>query len=666
MTRFLLVCAVVLFGANAVLADTNTKPSSLPTNPAELVRWLGSDSYKDRARAADVLEKYSNKVIPILEKGLQSPDPEIRKRCRLLLFEAYKTPEQRKMELFIRTGKGSPTGWSAFSKTVGKDEIARRMFLEIYHADKNTITTLEKDKSGAKKLLEEWVNKISRRPYPNIRNGNIMQTRKGEVAALLYSALVANIDTRTTQRMYSIFYRPDVRRHFDNRSLLRPLLIKVLRRFPNTTRTLSYRINIARNVGVTDELRKDIEPLLLKQIKSAVKNSNNLNELSNIANYASQLGMSKAVKKELIPAVEKLAKQAANKPNDINAFYRIVSVANRLEMEQTLQKVLKPAFRKLVAKQGNTTNRLYQFTYMARILDVEKETNTVLRKHFEKRLQKVMIKPNQNDITRLLNESRSIPIPYDLQGYLKPAALEVVYSELAKGANLSRIQSLSYLIQQCGLGEVSNTLILPYVLTKAKTIQLDAKNVDNFQQLVYAAQRLGIQQRVLQEMKPRLTKFFQELGKQPIEGRYPRLLGLVRNLKLKEAVPYALKVAESSRVYSGYRGQALQYVGKNGDKNDIEKLKKLLKDTSSVGSITINGTPIKTQVRDAALATMVHLSGKTLRDFGFDYARRFGTGYLNTSYSCYGFTSEKSRAAAFKKWNDFQKTQEVEGGRQKS
>ncbi|MGF1578501.1 MAG: hypothetical protein ACFCD0_03975 [Gemmataceae bacterium] len=649
-----LACMGVLLGAAFANAGDSKNQSSIPNDPSKLLTWLGSESYRDREKAAEVLENYSKKIIPVLEKGLTNPDPEIRKRCRLLLIEVSKTPEERKIATFIATGKGSPTGWSTFSKAVGDNELTRRIFVQIYYADKNTVTSLAKDSKNAKNLLQQWINKISRRPYPNNNNGNLMETTQGEVGALLYTALIAPPDDRTFQRMYSLFYRPDVRRHFDNRSFLQTMLIKVLKKVPNSTLNISYRIYIARNLGITEELRKFLEPMLIRQIKAAVKNSNKLNELNTIASCASQLGMSEALEKELVPAIEKLAEQAAKNPRDVNTFYRIVSMTNTLKMETTQQKVLKPAFRKILEKQGNTTNRLYQFVAMGRFLDIQEETNVVLRKYFEQRLQQVMLKPTQNDLTRLISDARSIQVPYDVAGYLKPAALEVIYSELAKGANMSRIQSLSYLIQQCNLNDVSQKVILPYVLNRAKTIKFNAANINELQQLYYAAQRLGIQQKVLTEMKPGLTKLLQDLSKKPVNERYPRLLSLIRTLKWKEAIPYVVKVAESSRVYTAYRGQALQYIGRNGSKKDIEKLKPLLKNTSQVGNISINGVRIQTQVRDAALATMVHLSGKTLRDFGFDYAKRFGTGYLNTSYSAYGFANDQNRRATFQKWQEYQ------------
>ena len=96
------------------------------------------------------------------------------------------------------------------------------------------------------------------------------------------------------------------------------------------------------------------------------------------------------------------------------------------------------------------------------------------------------------------------------------------------------------------------------------------------------------------------------------------------------------------------------YVGQLGTKEDIAQLAPLLTDKAAIGSSSVNWTQIKAEVRDLALAMLLHSRGQALADYGYPYFQIVqGVQPFQTSPGCVGFANDTDREAAFKKWAEF-------------
>lgn len=97
--------------------------------------------------------------------------------------------------------------------------------------------------------------------------------------------------------------------------------------------------------------------------------------------------------------------------------------------------------------------------------------------------------------------------------------------------------------------------------------------------------------------------------------------------------------------------QAILAVGKLGSREHLELLKPLLADSSSFNQAVNGRAKVKLQqlqVRDVALAVMIHLSGQNPKDFGYSQIMMNST-WLFDQRSM-GFRNDEERDAALKKW----------------
>jgi hypothetical protein len=137
---------------------------------------------------------------------------------------------------------------------------------------------------------------------------------------------------------------------------------------------------------------------------------------------------------------------------------------------------------------------------------------------------------------------------------------------------------------------------------------------------------------------------------------YKLLLMVTHNLR--EALPFAWAVAQgkpdSARWHAKYRAQAMLTISKLADRKQVLKLEPLLSEQLICyqgGAKKVVGKqipPTTVQLRDIALAAVVHGTGQKLADYGFphplpDKLWLFKIGSL-------GFESESHRSIALEKW----------------
>jgi hypothetical protein len=131
-------------------------------------------------------------------------------------------------------------------------------------------------------------------------------------------------------------------------------------------------------------------------------------------------------------------------------------------------------------------------------------------------------------------------------------------------------------------------------------------------------------------------------------------LQLAIQLQLKEGVEIALKELRKKDGNSYGRGAAILALGRLGGKEHRAVLEPLLTDAGDVSSFGINNASGKTQVRDVALAVLVHQQGQSLKDYGFAVGTLLPGFELSQQNhpGLLGFTDQKLRDAALKKWKE--------------
>jgi hypothetical protein len=122
------------------------------------------------------------------------------------------------------------------------------------------------------------------------------------------------------------------------------------------------------------------------------------------------------------------------------------------------------------------------------------------------------------------------------------------------------------------------------------------------------------------------------------------------SLKLKEAAGLAVKELRLKRGGASACAMAALAVGKLGTREHIPLLEPLLKDHDGVGGFSTGNVSGQTEVGDVALASLVRLSGHTLKEYGFP-AGNLDEWVLNVhGPPILGFPGDKERNAAKRKW----------------
>lgn len=139
-----------------------------------------------------------------------------------------------------------------------------------------------------------------------------------------------------------------------------------------------------------------------------------------------------------------------------------------------------------------------------------------------------------------------------------------------------------------------------------------------------------------------------------------QMLKTADELDLRGVTPLALAIASGKRAvrpaHPQFRATALLMVGKLGGVADIERLRPLLTDqavcTSQAGRGGRHAALLDVEVRDVALAVMLHLSGEEPGAFGFDHAAEH-TDRLFVLHTL-AFASDAERSAAMARWRAFE------------
>jgi hypothetical protein len=125
-----------------------------------------------------------------------------------------------------------------------------------------------------------------------------------------------------------------------------------------------------------------------------------------------------------------------------------------------------------------------------------------------------------------------------------------------------------------------------------------------------------------------------------------------QTLDLREGLDLALRVLRERPVKARGLAGALVTVGKLGNPHEHRAiLERFLKDTTVVGSFAVGRDRGTTQVRDVALAMLVHLTDQDPKSYGFAFVNRHA--YLRFHASFLGFAGDVERDRALARWRDW-------------
>jgi len=129
-------------------------------------------------------------------------------------------------------------------------------------------------------------------------------------------------------------------------------------------------------------------------------------------------------------------------------------------------------------------------------------------------------------------------------------------------------------------------------------------------------------------------------------------LHLSQNMNMTEGLQLARRVASEKTMPVYTKTVALTLLGKMGTPEDGGLLRNFLGDETVVGNFQLpNQQKGTTQVRDVALAMLVHMSSQSHKEYGFSFARDNQALFFNPYML--GFTTMENRMLAMKKWETY-------------
>lgn len=631
-----------------------------------LVALLASDSHSVREDATLRLYKLGRAAVPALQSGLKSDDAEVRRRCALLLPLAERTDQEVWIDDFVANladAKETTTGWTALHKIVGDGIEARMLFAELYRAEKDVLTLLEKEPGKLGSQAADRCRQLQQRFARGVASKEGMPA--GEVAAALLAAAVAsNLDAQTFNQFTSLFYQPYVRDAVQRTPGASRLVARILTQRGGDIYQISQTAHMAKNLGLHEYIEETLKPALRKQAEN-VGPGDNQGRFSQIVYLARTLEMHDLIDETLRPGVRKMAEEVAAKPDDANKLQQAVNLAQLLKMQDTLETVLKPAGLKLIReaadKPQELTNRFWQLQYVGRTLGLSDAIDSVLKPAACRHIIELLAEPSdQNKFYQAQNLARSLQLPEATEGALQPAARKMILASLEQSTtDVNRITQSISMARGLDLGDLVEDTLKPWVRKQAAALKGDGKELTRLTQLHSAAQTLGLKDIIENDIKPIFAKVVHAAADQPVSNTSAaQVMSLARTMNVKEAAPLALKMAMTREIAAHTRGTAMFFLADFGSKDDIARLESLLDDTTSVGSTGFNFTTVHAEVRDVALAVLLHTGGQSLADYGYPYYQTFPGVKLTTSWpGSAGFSSAAGREAAQKKWKEWSASQ---------
>jgi hypothetical protein len=205
----LLACGVL---AAAPLSAASPDPKALAVPPEELskarelVRRLGSESYREREEAQAALAKMGRLArLPLAAAVLGDPDPEVRLRASRVLPRASADELKARVETFLADTAGKYEhdlpGLKTFRRALGGDEKARALYAEVLKSPYNLDMLAAIDRGpteGGRAIADRrgamWSDMQYRPVPPGSKPFQPKQPTLTDIAALLYAETLVPSD----------------------------------------------------------------------------------------------------------------------------------------------------------------------------------------------------------------------------------------------------------------------------------------------------------------------------------------------------------------------------------------------------------------------------------------------------------------------------------------
>ena len=123
---------------------------------------------------------------------------------------------------------------------------------------------------------------------------------------------------------------------------------------------------------------------------------------------------------------------------------------------------------------------------------------------------------------------------------------------------------------------------------------------------------------------------------------------LAMRYDLREALVPAADMLRDQGGHAHMRQYALLVVGRFGTREHLALLERQLSDTAVCMNATVNNQRVQVEVRDVALAVLVHLTDQNLSAYGLGGARTDSKMLFHTH--TLGFSDDDEREKAQRKW----------------
>ncbi|MGE0608474.1 MAG: hypothetical protein AB7O62_15365 [Pirellulales bacterium] len=203
-----LLCAALLLATNVGIANAQGDAAAADKSQpmaAQLVRQLGSSSYRERELATSELSKLGLAAKSALLEGLRDPDAEIRLRCQRVLVDVMEQDYQARLAAFAADKEGKSDhqlpGWDRFRGQIGEHPEARALFVEMLRADPATMEATESKPARAAEVLALRCQQVHESLYGQ-NFGERQPASTGTISALFFlagNAEVASNDQTTMQ-----------------------------------------------------------------------------------------------------------------------------------------------------------------------------------------------------------------------------------------------------------------------------------------------------------------------------------------------------------------------------------------------------------------------------------------------------------------------------------
>jgi hypothetical protein len=666
MAEYRISFLLIIIGCFAEYLAAVAPPIVPPQDPTMLVEQLGADDSAKRQAAERQLERLGRSAEAALRESLKSSDAEIRRRGSRLLNRLDRPVLEQQLEALLQ-GQDSFTpplpGWARFKDLVGRDRSARELYVDMYQADKGLLDLLQKDpaKAGA-----EIFDRFARLGQKAAAVTAPPTTLKGELAALLLvTALEGKIDGRNYYQTVSILLTPNVINYVEFDVGFRKLVTELLLRRGTETTLLPRTVALATQLGLNDFSSETLLPIVLKRLDAIITQPLDLNLLYQLSSCRFSLDLKSKISEKVKTAGRTIgrnfADDIARKLTASNEVYVVPTLLRNLGMEDVIDNEIKPAllrYLRNLEKQKVEVQAFYVIYSASQNLGGV-EALELLEPVACRIIEELVADPNDSTkLSQAISFASFMNLNEALEALVKPAIRKQILAALENAEDLTRLARVCALAIQSQSDLIEGTL-KSGVQKRAKDLSAGIPTFTEVEQMYQIARSLNDSVTINTEIRSALIKALSDpkLETQRDLDRLIQTLSLIRQLNVKEGIPYAIKVAFEKGGSAFARGSAIVCLGAIDTPDQANQLTPLLEDTTQVGRIMINGSMVQSQIRDVALAALIHSSGQKPTDYGFPQVADFNRNQFTAAPSLFAFPSDKERDEALAKWKKWKADQ---------